>query len=447
VRRLLPVAAAAALVAIAAACVSSPRAADEGRHLVIVTIDGLRPEFYLDPAYRAPALRELLGRGSHARAAEPVFPSVTYPDHATIVTGVRPAAHGVPFNQVFETTGQRGRWYEEAADLRAPPLWEWARAAGLTTAAVSWPSTLGARIDLLVPERDYHARADALEALRAATTPGLFERTRVAPRAEMFRDVTQWDTFLASTAAALVREGRPRLLLLHLVQTDHFQHREGRDGAGVKKAVARIDGHVSDVLAALRDAGLTARTTVIVTGDHGFQDVEHLVLPNETLARAGLRGCPRAGEGWRATVHVSGGSGAVFVSPPGDAETARDAETALRAAAEGRYAIVGRAALDELGAMPGAAFALEAAPGWAIAGSCGRGLTASGSGGTHGYLPSRSTMATGFIAAGAGVRAGVALDRIRLVDVAPTAARLLGIRTPVVEGRVLTELMADRRDR
>ena len=143
---------------------AAARAQETGaRHLVLVSLDGLRPEFYLDDAYAAPELRALLRAGSHARAAESVFPTVTYPSHASIVTGVRPARHGVSFNVLFDPAGERGRWYEEAADLRAPPLWEWARAAGRRTAAVSWPSTLGARIDALLPERDYYVRRDALE--------------------------------------------------------------------------------------------------------------------------------------------------------------------------------------------------------------------------------------------------------------------------------------------
>ena len=102
-----------------------------------------------------------------------------------------------------------------------------------------------------------------------------------------------------------------------------------------------------------------------------------------------------------------------------------------------------RAELDALGAMPGAALGLEAAPGWAIGASCDRGLTEpSRTGlGTHGFLPSRPSMATGFVAAGAGVRSGVALERARLIDVAPTAARLLGIPAPPVEGRVLEEIL------
>jgi hypothetical protein len=50
-------------------------------------------------------------------------------------------------------------------------------------------------------------------------------------------------------------------------------------------------------------------------------------------------------------------------------------------------------------------------------------------------------MATGFIAAGAGVRSGVALERIRVIDIAPTAARLLGLTPPAVEGRVIDEIL------
>jgi hypothetical protein len=72
---------------------------------------------------------------------------------------------------------------------------------------------------------------------------------------------------------------------------------------------------------------------------------------------------------------------------------------------------------------------------------CRGSLQVSGSGGQHGYLPSHPRMPTGFIAAGAGVQAGVTLERMRLIDVAPTAARLLGIEVPPVEGRVLEEIL------
>lgn len=431
----------AVLVLLGIALATGLGAGAPARHLVLLSIDGLRPDFYLDESYPTPELRALVRAGSHARAAEPVFPTVTYPNHASIATGVRPARHGIAFNVLFEPNGTRGRWYEEAADLRAPPLWEWARAAGLRTAAVSWPSTLGAPIDLLLPERDYYARREPLGLLLAASTPGLYERLGVTPRAEIFRDIVRWDAFLAAVAVAIIRDARPHLLLVHLVQADYFQHR-GREGAEVRPALGRLDAHVGTLRRALEDAGLGERSAMFVVGDHGFQDYQRTVFPNEILARAGLRRCPEAGSGWRATAHVAGGAAAVFVNPPDDAEAAAAAERALRQGAGSRYTVLPRPHLDGLGAMPGAALGIEAAPGYTVGGACGRGLVErSGAGGMHGFLPTRASMATGFVAAGDGVRSGVALERVRLVDVAPTAARLLGVTPPPVEGRVLEEIL------
>jgi hypothetical protein len=353
----------------------------------------------------------------------------------------------VSFNLIFEPSGARGRWYEEAADLRAPPLWEWARAAGRRTAGVSWPSTLGAPIDLLLPERDYDARRAALDRLRAASTPGLFERLGVVPREEMFRNAVEWDAFLTAVAAAMIREDRPHLLLLHLVQLDYVQHRGGREGPEVRPALLRVDAHLGALRRALAEAGLDERAAIIATGDHGFQDVRRVLFPNQLLADARLRACPRAGEDWRATVHIAGAAGAVFVNPPGDGAAVRQAETALRGAGADRLTVVSRTDLDALGAMPGAAFAIEPAPGFELSGSCSAGAgrleapALPDHQGMHGYLPSRPGMATGFVAAGAGVRPGVVLDRVRLIDVAPTAARLLGIPAPAVEGRALGEIL------
>lgn len=436
----------AGLVLAAAACAGAGRGSAAESHVVLVSIDALRPEFYLEEASPAPTLRQLARGGAHARAVESVFPTVTYPNHATIATGVRPARHGVAFNVLFDPEGERGRWYEEAADLQVPPIWEWARAAGRRTAAVSWPSTLGARIDWLLPERDYYARPEPLALLERGVAPGLFQRLGVTPRAEIFRDVVQWDAFLTATAAAMIREGRPHLLLLHLVQLDYFQHRGGRDGADVAPALARVDAHLAELQRAVAQAGLAARTTFVITGDHGFEDVQRTAHPNQILADAGLRTCPRPGRGWRATAHLAGASAAVFVNPRGDEATAVRAEAALRRVAGGRLTVVSRQDLDALGAMPGAAFAIEAMPGFQLAGSCGKGSgrleTASGPrAGTHGYLPFRPRMATGFVAAGPGVRPGVVIERMGLVDVAPTVARLLGVTAPPVEGRVLEEAL------
>jgi predicted AlkP superfamily pyrophosphatase or phosphodiesterase len=131
----------------------------------------------------------------------------------------------------------------------------------------------------------------------------------------------------------------------------------------------------------------------------------------------------------------------VFVNGPDTAAAASAAEQALRREAGSMFTVLTRAQLDDLGAMPGAAFGLEAAPCFAFSRSCEPSSTRASTGGAHGFLPSRPSMATGFIAHGAGVRPGVVIDRVHLVDIAPTAARLLGLVPPAVEGRVLDALL------
>src|SRR5207244_13056601 len=146
--------------------------------------------------------------------------------------------------------------------------------AGLWTAAASWPVTAGARVDLLVPERDYYAQKEALERLRADGTPGIFERLGVTPKAEMFKDVVLWDAFLTEMVTAMIRQARPNLLFVHLVQADYFPHAVGRDGPETKAAVARVDAHVGPMRRTLAEVGLaeraeiTARSTAACEGRH-----------------------------------------------------------------------------------------------------------------------------------------------------------------------------------
>jgi predicted AlkP superfamily pyrophosphatase or phosphodiesterase len=92
--------------------------------------------------------------GAHALGVEGVFPTVTYPSHTSMITGVRPAVHGIIQNRIFEapTDTQTREWYWFAEALKTETLWSVAKKAGLVTASVGWPVTVGADIDYNVPE-------------------------------------------------------------------------------------------------------------------------------------------------------------------------------------------------------------------------------------------------------------------------------------------------------
>ena len=121
--------------------------------VVLVTLDGLRPEFYLDSRWPAPCLQGLAQRGAFSRAVYSVFPSITYANHTTLATGVSPLRHGIDCNVDFDwRTGPTLGWNWEAEKILSPTLWELARRRSVSTAAFSWPVSVGAPVDYLIPE-------------------------------------------------------------------------------------------------------------------------------------------------------------------------------------------------------------------------------------------------------------------------------------------------------
>ncbi len=436
------------LLVIGLACgwVSAPGSEPErpADHVVLVSIDGLRPEFYLDRSWPMPMLQQLAAEGASAEAVRSVFPSVTYPAHTTFVTGALPSRHGVPYNTPFEPSGETGRWYWEANHIRAPTLWQAARRARLVTAAVSWPVTVGAAIDFNIPETwPLEANADRIEYLRHLCSPaGLLAEIEAEAtgrlRPETFSiEAMTLDDYLGAAAAYLLEHHRPNLLLVHLVSTDHFQHEDGRDSPRVRRAAATADRALSRIWEAADRAGIRDRTAFIVVGDHGHVDRHTTIAPNVWLVEAGLMEATADRGRWRATFHTTGASAFLHLADDTDHEAAQRARAALEllpADVRGMFTIVDREQLDRLGAAPDAAFALAPVPGVDITASAKRPAIRPATGATHGYLPDTPQVHTGLVAWGAGVRPGAAAPLLQLADVAPLVAKLLGLDMEASDG-------------
>lgn len=420
-------------------------------HVILISIDAFRPEFCQDESWPAPTLQQLAWEGAHAEAVTSVFPSLTYPAHATMVTGALPVRHGIWQNEPFEPGGQTGRWWWEASALQVPTLWDAVRAGGGTTAAVSWPVTVGAAIDWNVPDVwPLRQDADPMDPIRHATRPpDLFaEIEREATgrlRAETFGiSCVAREDRVGAIAAYLFERYRPTLLMMHLIGTDHVQHERGRSNPLVRRAVGAADRAIGQVLEAVERLDLRGRTAFVITGDHGSVDVHTELRPNVWLVEAGLmEDRPDRGR-WRAAFHASGGSAFLRLRHAGDDTTVREVRRCVEALPRGERGllrIVEREELDQLGADPEALFALAAVPGVQFtAASCGPARVAS-HGGAHGYHPDEPQMQTGFVAAGAGVRPGATAPRMSLQHVAPLVARLLGLDFVAPDGVLLPGLL------
>jgi predicted AlkP superfamily pyrophosphatase or phosphodiesterase len=197
---------------------AGPRRA-KAKHVVLVSVDGLRPEYYLDERFPAPAMQQLYREGAHAVAVRTIFPSLTYPGHVTLVTGALPARHGVLNNRETNAV-EDPAWLKNASDIRVPALWDAVRAAGGTTAALNWPLSVGAPVDWNVPDVWPGSNDELIAATREASTPGVLdELEREATgrlRVENFSSrLIAHDVRLATMAAYLFERHRPTLMLVH----------------------------------------------------------------------------------------------------------------------------------------------------------------------------------------------------------------------------------------
>lgn len=429
-------------------------ASAEERHVVMISVDALRPEFYLDPASvgaKAPNLVALRDEGACVEAVESVFPSVTYPNHASLVTGVRPARHGILANTVF-LAPKSPTWYVSASMFKCPTLWDRAKGAGLTVASVHWPTSEGAKIDFLVPEPDYRPRdQDAMwkETLEGSRPEGFL--LKVAARSGMVdpkeMDEPKLDQLITTAACVAIEEGKPGLVLVHLLEVDGAQHEHGRDGAEVAAALEAVDGCIGRIRESIAKAGIAATTTIVLCGDHGFMTVRGGFRPNAALKKAGLAGDLRGGKGWKVRAHTSGNQAEIYVEDPKDQALVDAAWKAIDEAStrDGKKLVrmLSRKELDEMGTCPGAAFAIAGEDGVSVEGDASEPAWKEYGApkGNHGSLPTFPQLHTGLILAGRGVKKGARLQAARVIDVAPTAARLLGIEMPDVEGHALDELL------
>jgi predicted AlkP superfamily pyrophosphatase or phosphodiesterase len=435
-------------------CVSLFAGPATNNHVVIISLDGFRPEFYLQDEFTGTAetLVELRDNGSYAKAALPPYPSLTYPGHATIATGAYPARHGVNANTLFEPTNSEGRGYWFASDLQTPALWDVANKAGLTVGSVAWPCTAGSKsIHWDLPEFWTTPMGNDMVLTRKYAPDGLIELIErdAGPMATARRgDEAMWDAFLARAAVSILREHKPNLMFVHLIETDKAQHQGGRAAPDLPAVIRRVDSHIYEMIEATKKAGIYQRTTFIVLGDHGFADVNLMIAPNVLLAQHELITLQSKNvTDWKAMAQNTGGSAAIYLNDPKDAATLGKVRVLLQKNAvdpfgKPIYRIIDKERLAALGGPRDAALYLEAEPGYMFSRAVdGQFLRKASLKGNHGFLPDTPGLATGFIASGRGIKKGVVLDTIRLVDVAPTVAELLGLQMPGTDGRVLKEVL------
>ena len=416
----------------------------------MISVDGMRPDYVTAAdahGAKIPNLRRFLTEGIYAEGTQGVVPTVTYPSHTTLVTGVWPSKHGIFANTTFDPLQQNNLgWYWYAEDIRVPTLWDIVAQAGRTTASVQWPVTAGAHITWNIPEYWRSSTPDDAKLLRALSTRRLIEEAQ-AELGEYRGGIdtsAQGDESRGRYTQWILEKKRPAFLTLHLSSLDHIEHETGPSSREDIAVLDTIDG----IIGKIRDTAeqiAPGRAYVAVVSDHGFVRTDSQLNLFPAFRDAKLITVNEKGRitDWRAMPWVTGGSAAIVLNDPSDGPTiSRVREILAKLAADPANGIDRVLEADELhkrGGFPPASFFIGLKPGWRT-GSALDGPVLSKTktiGGTHGALPDLPDLRASFFLIGPGVPAGRSLGVIDMRDVAPTLAHVMGLSLPSADGKNL----------
>jgi predicted AlkP superfamily pyrophosphatase or phosphodiesterase len=415
-----------------------PAQPQKDRTVVVISIDGLPAYAFDDPRLPAPTLRRLAREGAIAKGMRPVNPTVTWPNHTSMVTGVPPAVHGVLFNGMLVRQGvtvppRIEPWRDKAEMVRVPTVYDLAYRAGLTTAQVDWVAIQNpGTITWEFAERPRTEGRIEQEMIAA----GLLTADEVAQFAQA--NIVWRDRIWTAAALHIIARHKPNLLLFHVLDLDSVHHRYGPRSPASNVAIAYADDRVREIIEALRVAGLADRATVLVVSDHGFKSVRRNIQPNVILRGQGLTSAD-------VSIISEGGTAMVYITNPAHRERLLPRVKEIFRAAEGVDRILDSSDFTAFGLpLPQdydqmADLVLAAKNGYAFGSSeKGAAYTDVAEGGAHGYLSTDPEIQAIFIAWGLGIRPGVKLDVVENVDVAPTIAALLGLEMKNVRGKELS---------
>ena len=224
--------------------------AQQTPYTILISFDGFRWD-YIERGH-SPNLQKLRDEGVGALSLQPVFPSKTFPNHFTIVTGMYTENHGLlanNFNDPFsgeryslrdQQAVQEARWYLGEA------FWETAERQGIICASYFWP---GSEMNLPYRRSTY-----------------FHEYQHERPYEQRVQGVLDW--------LQLPEAQRPRFITLYFDIVDGAGHRYGPEAPETNRAIARVDSMLGLLIDGLERIGLREQTNIIVVSDHGMTDID-----------------------------------------------------------------------------------------------------------------------------------------------------------------------------
>lgn len=434
--------------------------------LIVMSIDAMFDED-MEEIKDLPNFRRLLKNSARVQGGmRGIYPALTYPSHVSMITGTYPERHHIYHNEILDPYSREMDWYWYRRQIAVPTILDAAHDAGCTTACLGWPC-MGddPASDWNVPEI-WPKRGDSnLEEIlkRSASDNVLAEGGVMRKHMHVYEKLARFfvDQAVVGCACDLIRTEQPDVIFMHVAHLDHTRHVHGVYGQEIREALMVHDDWLGRILDEVAEAGLEGITNIAIVSDHGHLAVDRLFQPNVMLAEAGLIRLDEAKNitGWDAFCNSASLSSQIHMREPENQEVRGKLEAVLSEMLKNPlYGVEAVFTKEEARTE----HHLEGDFQYILEGGTGTTFGNSAAGpvivkpdnsdykfsvSSHGHLPHKGPQPI-FFMSGPDVKAGAVIKRQRIIDEAPTFARMLGVSMPEAQGWCMDELLKQpkRRD-
>ena len=437
-----------------------------GKRLFVISVDALFSED-LEYAATRKHLGPWLEHASGCECTKSIYPTVTYPNHVSMMTGCYADRHGIYTNYMFSTDGDgHSHWYWDGRYIKVDTIFTAAKRAGYTTACGFWPVTCNLKdIDWNMPEYWLSHDGDTVENFFPANGANeqvmeiaLANKWRLRPGVVKNIDCQpEYDDWIVGIDCDIIRKYKPEVYLTHWSIVDTFRHKFGIDHPKHFEAIDHVDEWFGKICDALKEAGVYEDTDIVITSDHGQMDCERLSKVNAFLADKGLITLDENGKvvDYVGMIVSDGMCASVYLkNPDSEADKKLVYDTLKEMADIGIYGIsevLTKEYVQEHEHMDGPfSFVIETdgytsymdgfVPPYVVRNDKTATKDHRYGRGSHGFLPHKGPRPM-FRCAGPHIVPDVILPEHCVVDEAPTYAALLGAELPEAQGKPMTELL------
>lgn len=427
----------------------------KNRHLIVISFDSVSSRD-IEIMKNLPNFSKLISEGALINNVETIYPSLTYPAHATIITGKYPINHGIINNTILKVGDKNPNWNWYGSKIKGETIFSQAKKNGLSTCSILWPVTGKLDINYNMPEifctKPWHNQL--LMSALSGTIKYQYELNKSFGHIRQGVKQPNLDDFALECAKHTIIKYKPNIMFIHFIDVDAHRHEYGYDSNEAYEALKRHDVRLGEIIDSLKESKILNESTIVALGDHSSLNVNKIIRLNSLFVEKGFIELTAKGKikSYKAIAKSCDGSTYIYINDKKIDNLVIDAIKQLGKAKEQSIEfILNKEEAKERGADSNCDYMVEAGSGYYFSDEFHGEIIEEISyintsnvkkyKATHGYSPTKKDYTTFFIAWGKGVKEGVVLNQGKLINHGPTLGKLIGIDLVDVDGSIEEEIL------